>query len=79
MGWYHGSTHTDMRQPITLPFQCVHTVFLILILSQQEKKASYLSLLFLKSFYGVSTLTFVGQKSLHFTRYKKTRVSRCIF
>ena len=40
MGWYHGSTHTDMRQPTTLPFQCVHTVYLILILSQQEKKAS---------------------------------------
>ena len=32
MGWYHVCTHTDMRQPTTLPFQ-------ILILSQQEKKA----------------------------------------
>ena len=39
MRWYHGSTPTDMRQPTTIPFQCVHTVFLILILSQQEKKA----------------------------------------
>ena len=39
----------------------------------------YLSLLFLKSFYGVSTFMFVGRKSLHFTRYNKTRVSRCFF
>ena len=39
----------------------------------------YLSLLFLKSFYGVSTFTSVCRKSLHFTRYKKTRGSRDIF
>ena len=39
----------------------------------------YLSLLFLKSFYGVSTFTSVCRKSLHFTSYKKTRVSHYIF